>query len=72
MLELHVMTMHHNFAEALNAARIEGVRAEYRPTIAYDTAEEHIREIVIVAVSVEGVRYFNRHPSAVVRSARVL
>lgn len=56
MFEISVDTMHQTFVENLNSAGIEGVRAKYRPTMAYDTAGEYFREIVIVAASAEAVR----------------
>ena len=56
MFELRVITMHQTFVEALNAAGIEGVRAEYRPTMAYDTAHEHILEIVVTSATSAGLK----------------
>ncbi len=49
MLEINIMTTDQTFVEGLNSAEIEGVRAEYRPTMAYDSAE-HICEIVVTAI----------------------
>lgn len=48
MLKLRVITTDEKFVEDLNSAGIEGVRASYRPTMAYDSAE-HIFEIVVTA-----------------------
>ena len=56
MLELRILTMHQTFVKNLNAAGIKGVRAEYRPTMAYDTAEEHILEIVVTSVTSLGLK----------------
>jgi hypothetical protein len=56
MFEISVGTMHQTFVDNLNSAGIKGVRAEHRPTMAYDTAGEYFLEIVIVAVSAEAVR----------------
>ncbi len=49
MLEIRLLTTDQTFVEALNSAGIDGVRADYDPTMAYDTAE-HICEIVIRAL----------------------
>jgi len=48
MLELKVITTDQAFVDDLNSAGIKGVRADYRPTMAYDSAE-HILEIVVTA-----------------------
>jgi hypothetical protein len=55
MLELSVITMHQTFVEKLNSAGIEGVRATYRPTMAYDTGTESICEVVVVAATAEAL-----------------
>jgi hypothetical protein len=55
MLELHVFTTDQDLVDDLNAAGIEGVRADYRPTMAYDTME-HLCEIVLSAMTVEGLK----------------
>jgi hypothetical protein len=55
MLELHVFTTDQEFVADLNAADIDGVRAEYRPTMAYDSME-HVCEIVLTAAIAEGLR----------------
>ena len=46
MLEIDVTTTDGAFVSGLNAAKLEGVRAEYRPTMAFDTAE-HICQIIV-------------------------
>ncbi len=56
MLEIRVFTTDETFVEDLNAAGIEGVRADYRPTMAYDSAE-HVFEIVIGAVSAAALKF---------------
>jgi hypothetical protein len=56
MLELRVFTTDETFVEDLNAAGIEGVRADYRPTMAYDSAE-HVYEIVIGAASGAALKF---------------
>jgi hypothetical protein len=38
MFEIPVRTTDRTFVEDLNSAGIEGVRADYRPTMAYDSA----------------------------------
>ncbi len=48
-LKIKIMTTDGTFVEGLNGAGIKGVRAEYRPTMAYDSAE-HICEIVVTAI----------------------
>ena len=53
-MEISVLTTDQTFVEGLNAAGIQGVRAEYRPTMAYDSTE-HICEIVIVAIGTVGL-----------------
>jgi len=55
MLELHVFTTDQEFVADLNAAGIDGVRAEYRPTMAYDSME-HLCEIVLMAATAEALR----------------
>lgn len=50
MLEVRIITTDENLVDGLNSAGIDGVRAEYQPTMAYDTAE-HICEIVVAAVA---------------------
>jgi hypothetical protein len=70
MFELSVITTHQSFVEGLNSAGIEGVRAKYRPTMAYDTGVEHVLEIIVTAATAEGlrltanwiVRYLKREP----------
>ena len=56
LLKINVLTMHQTFVETLNSAGIEGARAEYGPTMAYDTAGEYLREIVITAISAEALK----------------
>ena len=47
---LNVTTTDQAFVEDLNCASIEGVTAEYRPTIAFDSTE-HILQIVVTLVA---------------------
>ncbi len=49
-LELKVFTTDAAFVDDINSAVIEGVRAAYRPTAAYDGAE-HLFEIVLGAAT---------------------
>jgi len=58
MLKIHVTTADGAFVGDLNAAKIEGVRAEYRPTMAVDSME-HIAQIVVVVASQVGGRLFS-------------
>ncbi|HTT85642.1 MAG TPA: hypothetical protein VMF67_19365 [Rhizomicrobium sp.] len=55
MFEITVMTTDHAFVGDLNSAGIEGVRAQYRPTMAYDDARGVV-EIVVTAAAVEGLK----------------
>ncbi len=59
MSELRVLTTDEGFVEDLNAAGIDGVRAEYRPTMAYDSAE-HILEIVITGLTLKAFELFGQ------------
>ncbi len=59
MAELRVLTTDENFVGELNAAGIEGVRADYRPTMAYDSAE-HIFEILITGLTLEAFKLFGK------------
>ena len=56
VFEISVVTMHQTFVEDLNSSGLEGIRAEYRPTMAYDTVEEHILEIVVTSVTSVGLK----------------
>ena len=56
MLEIRVLTTDETFVEDLNAAGIEGVRADFRPTMAYDSADRVV-EIVIGAVSGAALKF---------------
>jgi len=56
MLELSVITTDQTFVKDLNSAGIEGVRAEHRPTMAYDSAE-HILEIVVGAAAPVALKF---------------
>jgi hypothetical protein len=51
MLKLKVITTDQRFVEDLNSAGIKGVRADYRPAMAYDTGGEHVFEIVVTAAT---------------------
>jgi len=50
MLAINVTTTDQAFVEDLNSASIEGVTAEYRPTMAFDSTE-HILQIVVTLVA---------------------
>jgi hypothetical protein len=50
MLEIRVFTTDQSFVGDLNSASIEGVKAKYRPTMAYDSAE-HVFEIIITVAA---------------------
>jgi predicted RNase H-like HicB family nuclease len=54
-MEIKVLTTDEGFVAGLNSAGIEGIHAQYRPTMAYDSAE-HICEIVITAIGSLGLR----------------
>jgi hypothetical protein len=56
MLEITIMTTDHAFVGDLNSAGIEGVRAQYRPKMAYDDARG-VAEIVVTAAAVEGLKF---------------
>jgi len=56
MLELKVKTWDRAFADDLNSAEIEGVRAAHRPTMAYDSPE-HVFEIVITAATPVALKF---------------
>ena len=51
MVEITVTTTDQAFLEDLNSARISGVMAVYRPTMAFDTAEHILTIVVTVAAS---------------------
>jgi hypothetical protein len=55
MLKISVITTDQTFVKDLNSAAIEGVRADHRPTMAYDSAE-HVLEIVITAATSVGLK----------------
>jgi hypothetical protein len=55
MIELTIITTDQTFLKDLNFAEIEGVSAEYRPTMAFDTAET-ILTIVVTAVASTGLK----------------
>lgn len=50
MLEIQILTTDNRLVDDLNSAIIDGVHAEYRPTLAFDSTE-HILQIVIVAAA---------------------
>ena len=49
MIEMTVITTDQTFLENLNSAGIGGVRADYRPTMAFNS-DEHILTIVLTVV----------------------
>lgn len=55
MLEISVITTDQTFVKDLNSAGIEGVQAESRPTMAFDSTE-HIQEIVVMALTSTGLK----------------
>lgn len=57
MTEIKIYTTDQTFLDDLNAARIEGVEASYRPTMAFDTAET-IFTIVVSAAASTGLKLF--------------
>jgi hypothetical protein len=56
MLEISVITTDQTFVKDLNSSGIEGVRADHRPTMAYDSAE-HVLEIVVTAAGPVALKF---------------
>lgn len=50
MLEIKVFTTDHALVDDINSSGIGNVKAEFRPTMAYDTAE-HLVEVVITVIA---------------------
>jgi hypothetical protein len=50
MFEIRVFTTDQTLVGGINSANIEGVKAEYKPTMAYDSAE-HVFEIIITVAA---------------------
>jgi hypothetical protein len=55
MLEISVTTTDQSFVQDFNSAGIEGVRADYRPTMAFDSFE-HVLQIVVESVTAAGLK----------------
>jgi hypothetical protein len=58
MTKIKIYTTDQTFLDDLNAARIEGVEADYRPEMAFDTGAETILTIVVSAVASTGLKLF--------------
>ena len=50
MLEIQILTTDNSLVDDLNSVALDGVRAEYRPTLAFDSTE-YILQIVIGAAA---------------------
>ena len=58
MTEIKIYTTDQTLLRDLNAAGIEGVKADYRPEMAFDTGAETILTIVVSAAASTGLKLF--------------
>jgi hypothetical protein len=58
MIEIKIYTTDQTFIDDLNAAGIEGVKADCRPEMAFDIGTETILTIVVTAAITKGVGLF--------------